>query len=408
MKYGQRKQMKWIINVALIMCVSLMAPHITQAQDAAADAAVESSTEQVEAGSETFGFSNFWDLTEQAGWFRWFILGVLVIGLFLIIKQCFELWDDRRRGAKLIGMRIGELTVDRLEARVMDESNHMLARLMATLLNVYRSSGVAIMLHEEMANFIHMEQERFSTFKQRIDFLSDSAGAFGLLGTVWGIFLVFSQRDLDPQNILGGMGLALITTLLGLVVSIILNLCLTEVSNIFTRRLDTVAAKADELRFRLMKDSGEMAQVTAAQIAARHADTVLMPSSGMHGGTNGHGGASAPQGRVRTAVARPPAKLSRLGNNQSAPAGQPLPGNIGVQIFDENGQVMPGVRVHFAVKGGDGTLEGDNKKILRETDGSGIAEVQFVLGSEPGFNRVAAKVDGVETRLEFQAMGVEA
>ena len=49
------------------------------------------------------------------------------------------------------------------------------------------------------------------------------------------------------------MGFALITTLLGIVVSIILNLSSTEVSSYFNRRLDRIAEKSDELRFRLME-----------------------------------------------------------------------------------------------------------------------------------------------------------
>ena len=46
-------------------------------------------------------------------------------------------------------------------------------------------------LHDEIANFVQFQQDRFDTFRRRVDFLSDTAGALGLLGTVWGIFTVF-------------------------------------------------------------------------------------------------------------------------------------------------------------------------------------------------------------------------
>ena len=49
------------------------------------------------------------------------------------------------------------------------------------------------------------------------------------------------------------MGFALITTLLGLIVSIFLNLSSTEIFSLFNRRLDRIAEKSDELRFRLME-----------------------------------------------------------------------------------------------------------------------------------------------------------
>jgi len=404
------KHMK-TINAALLLTV--LSPHLLWAQDA--------QTPEAEGTSNAFGFTNFWELIEQAGWFRWFILGVLVIGLFLIAKQSFELWSESRRSARMQKLDLSQLTVEHLEDLVRKESDHMLARLVSTLLNVYKSSGVAIMLHEEASKFIAMEQERFGTFKQRVDFLSDSAGAFGLLGTVWGIFMVFSQRDLDPQNILGGMGLALITTLLGLVVSIILNLFSTEVSNKFTRRLEKVAAKADQARFRMMQE----AEISSRSIADEWSNRQRPASNGAaapaYKSTNGasesaskstSSSAKRKRGTEKTKKVsvkeRMPAKLARLGNNQSAPAGFMLSKEIGVQIFDDENEAISGVRVEFLVKKGNGHFQGEARSEVRHTDDQGIATIPLVLGSEPGFNQVMAQVDGVNQALEFQAMGVEA
>ena len=401
------KHMK-TINAALL--ITVLSPHLLWAQDA--------QTPEAEGTSNAFGFTNFWELIEQAGWFRWFIMGVLVIGLFLIAKQSFELWSESRRSARMQKLDLSQLTVEHLEDLVRKESDHMLARLVSTLLNVYKSSGVAIMLHEEASKFIAMEQERFGTFKQRVDFLSDSAGAFGLLGTVWGIFMVFSQRDLDPQNILGGMGLALITTLLGLVVSIILNLFSTEVSNKFTRRLEKVASKADQARFRMMQE----AEISSRSIADEWSKKQHPGSNGAaapaYKSTNGASEStvrSTPAkrkrstGKAKVAVKeRLPAKLARLGNNQSAPAGFMLSKEIGVQIFDDENEAISGVRVEFLVKKGNGHFQGEARSEVRHTDDQGIATIPLVLGSEPGFNQVMAQVEGVNQALEFQAMGVEA
>ena len=396
------------MNAALFLTV--FSPHLLWAQEA--------QTPEAEGTSNAFGFTNFWELIEQAGWFRWFILGVLVIGLFLIVKQFFELWSDARRASRMEKLDLSQLTVDHLEDLVRRESDHMLARLISALLNVYKSSGVAIMLHEEAANFVQMEQERFGTFRQRVDFLSDSAGAFGLLGTVWGIFMVFSQRDLDPQNILGGMGLALITTLLGLVVSIILNLFSTEVSNKFTRRLDKVASKADQARYRMMQEAEASSRSIAAEWS-KHTGTngSAVPT---HQPTNGKTepvGASKKKAvkrsrsKDKTATIalkeRAPSKLARLGNNQSAPAGYMLSREIGVQIFDEDNEAISGVRVEFSIKLGNGHFQSEGQREVRHTDEQGIATTKLVLGSEPGYNQVVAKVDGVNKPLEFQAMGVE-
>ena len=398
------KHMKTIYTALII---TVLSPHLLWAQDA--------STPEADQADNAFGFTNFWELIEQAGWFRWFILGVLVIGLFLIAKQSFELWSDARRSARMAKMDFTHLSVNQLEDQVRNESDHMLARLISTLLNVYRSSGVAIMLHEEAANFIQMEQERFGTFRQRVDFLSDSAGAFGLLGTVWGIFMVFSQRDLDPQNILGGMGLALITTLLGLVVSIILNLFSTEVSNKFTRRLDVVTAKADLARFKMMKEAEASSRSIAEEWMNRQQAMPSATNVANHKSTNGAAkGPRRSQGtqgaKNGTAIERLPAKLARIGNNQSAPAGYVLSKEIGVQIFDDENEAIEGVRVEFAIKKGNGHFQGDGevRREIRHTDQQGMATIPLVLGAEPGFNQVVAEVEGINQSLEFQAMGVGA
>ncbi|PTM14701.1 MAG: hypothetical protein DA443_04385, partial [Bacteroidetes bacterium] len=79
--------------------------------------------------------------------------------------------------------------------------------------------------------------------------------ALGLLGTVWGMFMVFSSGSLDKDTILAGMGVALLTTLLGLVVSITLNFFSTLIQGYFSGHLENVVQKADELRFRLLEIS---------------------------------------------------------------------------------------------------------------------------------------------------------
>ncbi len=60
-------------------------------------------------------------------------------------------------------------------------------------------------------------------------FISDSEGALGLLGTVWGMYTTFMGGIMQPQYIIGGMGVALVTTLYGLIASLIINLFTTEI-----------------------------------------------------------------------------------------------------------------------------------------------------------------------------------
>jgi biopolymer transport protein ExbB/TolQ len=67
------------------------------------------------------------------------------------------------------------------------------------------------------------------------------------------MFMVFSSGTLEREIILVGMGIALLSTFLGLIVSIILNFCSTLTEGYFSKHLENVTTKADELRFRLIE-----------------------------------------------------------------------------------------------------------------------------------------------------------
>ena len=54
------------------------------------------------------------------------------------------------------------------------------------------------------------------------------------------MFLTFFGGDLEKHKILSGMGIALVTTLMGLIVSIFLNLFTTQTHSYFRKRIDKV------------------------------------------------------------------------------------------------------------------------------------------------------------------------
>lgn len=215
-----------------------------------ADAAVQAGIQDAASG---FSASTLWALTEKAGPLRWPIFAVFVIGIFLVCFKLFELLADQRESRELENLEFRSMSLQQIIRTISGQRESMMSRLHAIILNVYQSNQAKADLHDEIANYVRFQQDRFDTFRRRVDFLADTAGALGLLGTVWGIFTVFSQGLLDDQVILTGMGFALITTLLGLIVSIFLNLSSTEIFSLFNRRLDRIAEKSDELRFRLME-----------------------------------------------------------------------------------------------------------------------------------------------------------
>lgn len=197
--------------------------------------------------------SSMWSLVGQAGNIRYPIFAILMVGLFLISLKVFELYRDSKKSTSLMNTPFPDLNLKQMVRTLERQTDHMLSRVMAKLLNVFQTNNNADYLHDEISNYSQQQHNNFNSFKNRIDFLSDTAGALGLLGTVWGMFVVFYSGSLEKETILAGMGLALMSTLLGLIVSIILNFASTLTEGFFSKRLEKVTEKADEMRFRLIE-----------------------------------------------------------------------------------------------------------------------------------------------------------
>ena len=358
--------------------------------------------------SAGFALGDFWSLTQQAGPLRWPIFLVLAFGLVQVFVKLWELVRDGRvsgglRSADLASMSLREIT-DLLRA----QNESMLSSLQATMLNVFETRPGEGLLHDEISNFVAFKQAQFEVFRRRMDFLSDTAGALGLMGTVWGMFTVFFQGSAEQDVILRGMGIALITTLLGLVVSIILNFSATELSTFFGRRLEQVSAKADELRFRLMELApdhvrdpvGATAQSLArpAQVARPPVPPVSEPVS-----------APAPPAPVVASVAAP-APAARSWHYVEAPEQSgPLRAGTTLERFtllvrDADGAEAADVPVLVTLTGGDGSVSAGNRTVRAQSDSAGRVTFPCTLPERAGaleFDVALPGQSGPPTRLRF-------
>jgi len=371
-----------------------------------------------QAGGE--GALTLWSIIDGAGGFQYPIFGILVIGLFLISSKIYDLYADQKEAEELQDASLDSMELRRITMLIANQRESMLANIQATMLNVYRTSGYVDTLHEEIANFIQFQRERFETFKRRVDFLSDTAGAIGLLGTVWGIFRVFSGGLGDDDQVLAGMGVALVSTLLGLIVSIVLNLSSTEVYSFFDSRIDLIEKKADELRFRLLElaaasngaSSAPAPRASAANLppeqkrkepmtAAEKGDAEPKFSAATVGAsqTVGSSTPSAPTGKrpvTRESTEKeggtvlekePIPRVARRAEVDHFPgerrAGSLVEG-IRIRLKDQKGDPLPNEEVHVEARDGSGTLDGENKSSTKKTDKNGEAFFDWQLPTSTG------------------------
>ncbi len=344
-----------------------------------------------QAQPDGFAIGDFWSLTQQAGPLRWPIFFVLAIGLVQVFLKLYELLRDQGASRSLAALKLDQLSLEEVSRTVAKQKETMLSSLWSTMINVFQTRPGDALLHDEITNFVAFQQDQFGVFRRRMDFLSDTAGALGLMGTVWGMFTVFFQGTAEQDVILRGMGIALITTLLGLVVSIILNFSATELSSFFSKRLERVSRKSDELRFRLM----ELVPAPASAPAPAAAQPVAAP--------------------VAREVARPPARepvakeaaapdwryVEREGNGP-VPAGSTT--DLALVVRGSDGEPAPAVPILLTLAGDGGSLPGGDRSLRAESDGSGRVVVPVTLPERAGSYGIEVAIPdqpGLSTRLEL-------
>ena len=375
---------------------------VTVIQDVAGDSAVLMLAQKAP-GSSSFG--NFWEVVEQAGPLRWPIFIILGLGLVLVAGKLYELVRDRITSRPLFEYDLASANLASITTHVSQQQSSMLVSLQSAMLNVFHTRPTEGMLHDEITNFVSFQQDQFGVFRRRMEFLSDTAGALGLMGTVWGMFTVFFQGTSDKDVILRGMGIALITTLLGLVVSIILSLAATELSTFFGRRLEQISKKSDELRFRLLEIAA--GRVDSAPGAAGPAVSIPQSAS-----------APAATASVDTTPAPPTPQYHLLAEpaEYSARAGETVP-DIRLLVHNGDGGPVSGIPIEITIPTDGGRLPGRTHRLQRETDDTGQVRFNWTvperagrfaleasLPGQPGpARRVDLRVDpGVPARIEHE------
>ena len=197
------------------------------------------------------------DVFNNAGIIGWVIVLISVVSLALIIENFMTLKRDKLAPPDII---------DELEA-LFDEENFQealeLCEQERTYLTNVVQSGLSKLGHpfETIQTAVReMEEEESVKLFQKIGWLSlisATAPMMGLLGTVSGMFITFGDiasagGSVSPAMLAGGIKLALVTTIFGLIVAIPVGAFFFVFRNRVVRTSIEVNAIAEDLfeRFR--------------------------------------------------------------------------------------------------------------------------------------------------------------
>lgn len=356
---------------------------------------------------------SLWDITRFGGVFRWFIIGIFIFGMITVLYKVSELLLDSQHSHELEKLNLRKVTLVDVMRVIKNNKTSMLSHLFKYMLDLYQTRRSAEGFSDEIIDFVQIRQDRFQAFQAKMLFFSDTAGALGLLGTVWGMFLTFFGGDLEKHKILSGMGVALITTLMGLVVSIFLNLFTTQTHSYFRKRIDKVTDLGNQFRLRLHQleqtldnsfaddeddaDSQEDTQpyeISDAVIAA--VDQQLRSSEPIFDLSNSNKKFENNNYKL----------IPISGNNQAVEVNTRLEKPFVAQISNHNGGGIVNKPLIFEVTQGDGKLANGRKQEEVLTDASGLAQSHLILGSNAGENKVRVKLkDSINSFIYFSAWG---
>ena len=195
------------------------------------------------------------EVISLAGWMRYPIFFVLIAGVALILAEYMRIRMQMGQGKIFFDTKLSGLSPEQIQKESEKIKGGPIGKLFVNLGVHYQFTGHVDHFSTDLELFIRIMQDQFNSFKNWLTFFSDAAGALGLLGTVLGMFQTFFGGVLDKEKILNGMGIALVTTLLGLIVSLVLNFLGTFIMNLFNKKMDSIVHKVDEYKETLLRSN---------------------------------------------------------------------------------------------------------------------------------------------------------
>lgn len=203
---------------------------VTTGLQSAPDSAVTAVTplgttaqEATETVGGTFLPGSLWDLIGYAQGFEWPLGAVFLIGLFLLTSAYVRYFRQWRGSDKMLRLDPGSITSEGFalaieNAKPRNPYRHSGHRL----LEEHGRSGSAHSMIDYAMRYIDFDHDDYKEIDRRITAAVYIALSLGLLGTLLGIFVLFMSGSRHEASDLVGLGIAVVSTMLALVVRLIL------------------------------------------------------------------------------------------------------------------------------------------------------------------------------------------
>ena len=189
------------------------------------------------------------ELFSQAGGFQWPILAVLIAGLVVLMLRIVRLFRDQLAARPLKRLNVELTNLSTLEDVQHIASDCLYTRLLSGVLQLHRSPEA---MGREVSDVAAAAHAAYARTQRVITYCSSTAGGLGLLGTLVGIYALFSTGTRDAQTIFAGIAIAVVSTLLGIVTSILLEFFEAVTHGYVSRYIESAQAWAQKVRSRVL------------------------------------------------------------------------------------------------------------------------------------------------------------
>ena len=170
-----------------------------------------------------FGPESAWELVTYAQGFEWPLGIIFVIGVFFLCSAYVRYFMQWRGSKKLLQLEISGVTPSEFNTAISEANRRNPYRLAGQrLLEDLSRGGTAESMVGYAIRFIDFDHDSYKEVDRYITAAVYLALSLGLLGTLMGIFVLFMSGSRHEASDLVGLGIAVVSTMLALVVRITL------------------------------------------------------------------------------------------------------------------------------------------------------------------------------------------
>lgn len=168
-------------------------------------------------------FTSPWDIIQYAQGFEWPLGALFLVGLFLLTSAYVRQFLQWRGSKPVLGIEMENISAEELSNSIQEsKTQNPFVMAGSLILEEYSRGGSAQAMIDYAFQFIQLDHEKYKETERYITAAVYIALSLGLLGTLLGIFVLFMSGSRHGASDLVGLGIAVVSTMLALVVRLIL------------------------------------------------------------------------------------------------------------------------------------------------------------------------------------------